>query len=30
MIVTIAHVKYRAIISDQTIYCMEMSGLEGV
>ena len=30
VIVTIIHVRYRVINQDQSIYCMEMSDLEGI
>ena len=30
VIVTMIHVKYRVINQDQSIYCMEMSDLEGI
>ena len=30
VIATIVHVRYRVIIQDQSIYCMEMSDLKGV
>ena len=30
VIVTIIHVRYRVINQDQSIYCMEMSDLDGI